>query len=58
MPQIFFNDTFIGGNSELQALKTDDIKWDQLIKDLQENEMKGFLMTEDDGTNDSKMIFC
>ncbi|CAB4062346.1 unnamed protein product [Lepeophtheirus salmonis] len=37
VPQIFFNEKYIGGNVELQELVKDENKWSELIKGIKEN---------------------
>ena len=38
VPQIFFNETHVGGNAEFQALVKDDAKFQELLNDVTNNE--------------------
>ena len=38
VPQIFFNKHHIGGNAEFQALVKDDVKFQELVTDVTDNE--------------------
>ncbi|XP_068237887.1 uncharacterized protein [Palaemon carinicauda] len=40
VPQIFFNETYVGGNEELQNALRDEEAWKKLLDDVQENEAK------------------
>ncbi|XP_063603013.1 uncharacterized protein LOC134778987 [Penaeus indicus] len=40
VPQIFFNETYVGGNAELQDILRDEKEWQKLLTDIQENKAK------------------
>ena len=40
MPQIFFNETFVGGNDSLQKVIKNEEEWNKLLSDIQTNEPK------------------
>ncbi|XP_066964529.1 uncharacterized protein [Macrobrachium rosenbergii] len=40
VPQIFFNETYVGGNDDLQKALQDEEAWKKLVEDIQENEAK------------------
>ncbi|XP_042224719.1 uncharacterized protein LOC121868311 [Homarus americanus] len=40
VPQIFFNETYVGGNDSLQKLLKDEEEWNKLLADIQVNEAK------------------
>ncbi|XP_045104808.1 uncharacterized protein LOC123500167 isoform X2 [Portunus trituberculatus] len=40
VPQIFFNETFVGGNDSLQRAIKDEEEWNKLLSDIQTNEPK------------------
>ncbi|XP_064080550.1 uncharacterized protein LOC135197341 [Macrobrachium nipponense] len=40
VPQIFFNETYVGGNDDLQKVLQDEEAWKKLVEDIQENEAK------------------
>ncbi|XP_063865444.1 uncharacterized protein LOC135103337 isoform X2 [Scylla paramamosain] len=40
VPQIFFNETFVGGNDSLQKVIKDEEEWNKLLSDIQTNKLK------------------
>lgn len=40
VPQIFFNETFVGGNDSLQKVIKEQEEWNRLLSDIQTNEPK------------------
>lgn len=38
VPQIFFNETFVGGNDNLQKVLKNEEEWNKLLSDIQSNE--------------------
>lgn len=40
VPQIFFNETYVGGNDDLQAVIKDEEAWNKLLADIQTNQPK------------------
>lgn len=40
VPQIFFNETFVGGNDSLQTILKNEEEWNRLLTDITVNEAK------------------
>lgn len=40
VPQIFFNETFVGGNDSLQKVIKEEEEWNRLLSDIQTNELE------------------
>ncbi|KAK8749058.1 hypothetical protein OTU49_015659 [Cherax quadricarinatus] len=62
VPQIFFNETYVGGNDNLQKIVKDEEEWGKLIADIQTNEAKEDALiiphpSEATDRNDAEMKF-